>query len=85
MAWIRDAKASGFVVQTRRFAEFLGRLGFVSRVLYWLKAHMSPLYAWAAAMHRCSVGKLPDTVILTLMYIEECFAEMEYKGFPFED
>ena len=82
VAWIRDAKASGFVVQTRRFAEFLGRLGFVSRVLYWLKAHMSPLYAWAAAMHRCGVGKLPDTVILTLMYIEECFAEMEYKVSP---
>ena len=82
VAWIRDARASGFVVQTRRFAEFLGRLGFVSRVLYWLKAHMSPLYAWASAMHRCSLGKLPDTVILTLLYIEECFAEMEYKVSP---
>ena len=25
VAWIRDAKASGYVVQTRRFSEFLGR------------------------------------------------------------
>ena len=82
VAWIRDAKASGYVVQTRRLSEFLGRLGFVSRVLFWLKPHMSPLYAWSASMHRCSVGKLPDTVILTLQYIEESFAEMEYKVSP---
>ena len=35
--WIRLAKEARFVVQTKKFAEFLGRLGFVSRLLYWLK------------------------------------------------
>ena len=82
VAWIREARKCRFVVATRKFAEFLGRLGFVSRLLYWLKPHLVPLYAWAAATHRCSVGRLPDTVILTLVYLEETFAEMEYKVSP---
>ena len=80
--WIRLAKDARFVVQTKKFAEFLGRLGFVSRLLYWLKPHLAPLYAWSAATHRCSVGRLPDAVILTLLYIEETFLEMEYKVSP---
>ena len=80
--WIRLAKEARFVVQTKKFAEFLGRLGFVSRLLYWLKPHLAPLYAWSAATHRCAVGRLPDAVILTLLYIEETFLEMEYKVSP---
>ena len=82
VSWIQEARRSRFVVATRKFSEFLGRLGFVSRLLYWLKPHLAPLYAWAAATHRCAVGRLPDTVILTLMYIEDTFAEMEYKVSP---
>lgn len=54
---------------TRDFAEFLGRLGFVSQLLTWLKPHLSPLYAWSAAVASGTVGKLPETIILTLMYI----------------
>ena len=84
VSWIQEARRSRFVVATRKFSEFLGRLGFVSRLLYWLKPHLAPLYAWAAATHRCAVGRLPDTVILTLtlIYIEDTFAEMEYKVSP---
>ena len=43
--WILKAEASKFVVQTREFAEFLGRLGFVAQLLTWMKAHLSPLYS----------------------------------------
>ena len=82
VSWIQEARRSRYVVATRKFSEFLGRLGFVSRLLYWLKPHLAPLYAWSAATHRCAVGRLPDTVILTLLYIEEAFAEMEYKVSP---
>ena len=54
---------------TRDFSEFLGRLGFVSQLLVWLKRHLSPLYAWASATSRSTVAKLPDAVILTLTYL----------------
>ena len=65
LKWISEARASKFVVSVRRFAEFLGRLGFVSRLLVWLKAHLAPLYSWKAAVNESSVARMPDTVILT--------------------
>ena len=46
--WILKVAASKFIVQTREFAKFLGRLGFVAQLLTWMKAHLSPLYSWAA-------------------------------------
>lgn len=49
--------------------EFLERLGFVLQLLVWLKPHMSPLYAWSAAVSASTVGKVPETVVLTLVYI----------------
>ena len=54
---------------TRDFSEFLGRLGFVSQLLVWLKRHLSPLYACASATSSSTVAKLPDAVILTLTYL----------------
>ncbi|CAL1152593.1 unnamed protein product [Cladocopium goreaui] len=67
--WILAAADKRYVVVTRDFAEFLGRLGFVSQLLVWMKPHLSPLYAWSAATGSSTVAKLPDTVILTLKYI----------------
>ena len=66
--WIDKAQSDSFVVVSRDFAEFLGRLGFVSQVLVWLKPHLSPLYAWSAATASGTVGKLPQ-VILTMLYL----------------
>ena len=67
--WILKVAASKFIVQTREFAEFLGRLGFVAQLLTWMKAHLSPLYSWAAATSSGTVAKLPETVILSLKYL----------------
>ena len=67
--WILEVAASKFIVQTREFAEFLGRLGFVAQLLTWMKAHLSPLYSWAAATSSGTVAKLPETVILSLKYL----------------
>ena len=58
-----------FVVSAREFSEFLGRLGFVAQLLTWLKPHLAPLFAWGAVASPGMVGRLPDTVILTLHYI----------------
>lgn len=55
----------------RSFAEFLGRLGFVSQLLIWMKPHLSPLYAWSAVVSPGTVGRLPEMVILTLRFIED--------------
>ena len=64
--WIKAAADLKFVVQARDFREFLGRLGFVAQVLVWLKPHLAPLYAWGSAVAPGTVGKLPETVVLTL-------------------
>ena len=76
--WINKAAEKKFVVVTREFTEFLGRLGFVSQVLVWLKPHLSPLYAWSAATSSSTVAKLPDVVILTMTYLK---SEFESESF----
>lgn len=76
--WIESAASSEFVVQARAFREFLGRLGFVAQLLVWLKPHLAPLYAWGAAVAPGTVGRLPETVVLTLKYIL-----VQMKGGPY--
>ena len=76
--WIKALIEKKFVVQAREFSEFLGRLGFVAQLLTWLKPHLAPLFAWSAVATPGLVGKLPDTVILTLLYI---LGEMESETF----
>ncbi len=67
--WVDQVSSKNFVVATRDFSEFLGRLGFVSQLLTWMKPHLAPLYSWAAAVAPGTVGRLPETVILTTLYI----------------
>eukprot|EP00435_Cladocopium_sp_Y103_P019496 s4088_g4.t1 len=69
LEWIDNAEKDGFLVVARSFSEFLHRLLFVSQLLVWLKAHLSPLYAWAAVVSPNTVGRLPETVILAVKYI----------------
>ena len=76
--WVREAKSSHWVVSVRKFREYLGRLGFVCRVVYWIKPHLAPLYAWAAAS-KSMVAKLPDLVILTLLYLEKTLGALDFK------
>eukprot|EP00435_Cladocopium_sp_Y103_P049214 s1608_g14.t1 len=64
--WIQKASVNKFVVSARDFMEFLGRLGFVSQLLIWMKPHLAPLYAWASVTAKGTVGRLPQTVIVTL-------------------
>ena len=52
LAWITNARANKFVVPARDFAEFLGRLGFISQLVTWLKPHLAPLFAWSAVTAR---------------------------------
>ena len=79
LKWIREARAARFMVSVRRFGEFLGRLGFVSRLLVWIKPHLAPLYAWKTAVSESTVARLPDTVILALEYLSITFEDMTFK------
>ena len=83
MAWVDQAEQSHWVVQVRRFSEFLGRLGFVSRVVYWIKPHLAPLYAWGSVASKSHAAKLPDMVILTLLYLRETLGELDFKVSPY--
>eukprot|EP00435_Cladocopium_sp_Y103_P004894 s4940_g1.t1 len=73
--WIRNLEEKRFVVAARDCSEFVGRLCFVSQLLVWLKPRLAPLFAWAAVTSAGMVGKLPDTVILTLKYIQSEMVE----------
>ena len=78
LSWIAGVRANRFVVPARDFAEFLGRLGFVSQLITWLKPHLAPLFAWSAVTAKGTVGRLPETIILTLEYIE---AELKAESY----
>ncbi|CAE7196495.1 unnamed protein product [Symbiodinium sp. CCMP2592] len=80
--WVDEARKARFVVSVRKFAEFLGRLGFVSRVVYWIKPHLAPLYAWSAAASKSHVAKMPDTIALTLLYLEATLKDINFKVAP---
>ena len=69
---------SGYTVSMRRFSEFLGRLGFLARVLVWLKPHLAPLYSWTAALDRSTVATAPRLVRLVLIFLKRQF---EGSGF----
>lgn len=68
---LEDAK---YMVAMRSFAEFLGRLGFVARVLTWLKPHLGPLYAWVAALDKGCVAAIPKMVRLVLLFVRSQLA-----------
>ena len=81
-SWVSEARKARFVVSVRKFSEFLGRLGFIARVVYWIKPHLAPLYAWSAAASKSHVAKMPDTAIITLLYVEATLTDLNFKVAP---
>ena len=69
--FVEEMRKAGGVVLLRRFNEFVGRLGFVARVLVWLKPFMAPLYAWSSVLDRSSVATAPRLVSLVLRFLSE--------------
>ena len=76
--FLAEFRRNNFTIHMRRFSEFLGRLGFLCRVLLWVKPHLSPLYSWAAALDRSTVAKAPKLVILTCLFLEEQLTEKQF-------
>ena len=59
-----------YTVPMRDFNEFLGRLGFVARILVWIKPHLAPLYSWSAALDRSCVATMPKMAKLVILYLK---------------
>ena len=76
--FLAEFRRNNFTIHMRRFSEFLGRLGFLCRVLLWVKPHLSPLCSWAAALDRSTVAKAPKLVILTCLFLEEQLTEKQF-------
>ena len=72
--WLRDfmgeLEQRRYTVPMRDFNEFLGRLGFVARILVWIKPHLAPLYSWSAALDRGCVATMPKMVRLVILYLQ---------------
>ena len=70
VTFVEDMQKAKGTTLMRRFNEFLGRLGFVARVLVWLKPFLAPLYSWSAALDRSSVATAPRLVMLVLQFLK---------------
>ena len=72
-SWLRefmeDLERKNYTVAMRDFHEFLSRLGFVARILIWIKPHLAPLYSWSAALDKSCVAKAPRMVKLVVKYL----------------
>ena len=71
LEFLENLKKDRFTVHMRRFAEFLGRLGFVSRVLCWMKPHLAPLCTWSAALEKGTAATMDKIVRLVCLYLQQ--------------
>ena len=77
--FIREMAQSKYTISMRRFAEFLGRLAFVARVVVWLKPFLSPLYSWSAVLDKGTVATAPKLVRLVLHFIGRQLERCEFR------
>ena len=68
--WARDLVANERA-HMKSFAEGLGRLGFASLILKWLKPVLSPLYAWSATVPDSAVLLIPTLVKTVLSFLAD--------------
>ena len=59
----------------RRFTECLGRLGFMSQVLPWLRPLLAPFHSWLAAAGRTGSREAPILVRLVIWSIRKKLSE----------
>ena len=78
-AWVIQTvdhlEQSDFVMMGRNFSELLGRLGFASQAVPWLRPMLGSLYAWDGVMTPFRATRLPGLVAITLKLIRERFKQ----------
>ena len=78
LEFLEKFRLDGYTVYMRRFAEFLGRLSFVCRVLLWLRPHLAPLYSWSAALSKSTVATAPGLVKMSCRYLESQLSKRRF-------
>ena len=63
--FVKKIQKSSFTTSMRDFNEFLGRLGFVARVLTWIKPHLAP------ALDKSCAAIAPKLVRLVVLFIAQ--------------
>ena len=77
---IEGLQESQFVMTGRAFSELLGRLGFASQAIPWLRPVLGPLYAWDGALSPFMAARLPVLVSITLQLVRARFKLGEFTS-----
>ena len=77
---IEDLQESQFVMTGRSFSELLGRLGFASQAIPWLRPVLGPLYAWDGTLSPFMAARLPVLVVITLQLVRARFKLGEFTS-----
>ena len=67
--WMESVESKGLLTTGRAFTELVGRLGFVARVLTWMKPFLSPLYAFNSVLGRGTCARLPEMAFISLQFV----------------
>eukprot|EP00435_Cladocopium_sp_Y103_P001385 s1635_g1.t1 len=76
-SWLIDfidkLESDQWLVLSRRYQEFHGRLGFTSQVLPWVRPLLAPGYAWLAAVGKTTTVRVPELVAMVCVFIRAKF------------
>ena len=82
-AWVmqvlRGLVENKYVITGYAFAELVGRLGFASQAVPWIRPLLAPLYAWGSKFKGGTVSRVPDLVGHTLQLIKQRFKGGLYR------
>eukprot|EP00435_Cladocopium_sp_Y103_P056456 s739_g19.t1 len=71
--FIDELESDQWLVLTRRYQEFHGRLGFTAQVLLWVRPLLAPGYAWLATVGKAATVKVPELVAMVCIFIRSKF------------
>ncbi len=77
---ISEAEAADFLVSGRAFTELLGRLGFASQAVPWIRPLLGPVYMWDGVLTPHMTARVPLLVALTLMVIRQRLVSGEFTA-----
>ncbi|CAE7495048.1 unnamed protein product [Symbiodinium natans] len=73
MQVLRGLVENKYVITGYAFGELVGRLGFASQAVPWIRPLLAPLYAWGSKFKGGTVSRVPELVGYTLQLIQQRF------------
>lgn len=77
---IDELESADFLISGRAFTELLGRLGFASQAVPWIRPLLGPLYVWDGVLTPHMTARVPMMVALTLQVIKSRFTAGEFTA-----